>query len=160
MEFAAVGGNGGGGMIFKQWQDILAKRKTQTRRVGDRYKVGSVQSVTPKMYKHAIWWKSATQYVLDPVIVYYDDDGTRLDEYDRRPDLASDGYQPLKVRITAKRREPLQDITEADAIAEGVASVAEYAALWDSINKKKGTRFADNPMVTVYTFELVNREAA
>jgi hypothetical protein len=146
-------------LIFKQWREILAQQKTQTRRIADRYKVGSVQSVTPKMYKHAIWWKEGVEPIPEPTTSITNVDGTKA-VWDHRPALASQGYQPLKVCITAKRREPLQAITEADARAEGVASVAEYAALWDSINKKKGTRFADNPMVTVYTFELVNREAA
>lgn len=65
------------------------------------------------------------------------------------------GWQPLRIRILSIRREPLQAITEADAKAEGVADVAEYAALWDSINKRRGTRFADNPAVWVLTFEVV-----
>ena len=59
----------------------------------------------------------------------------------------------------------MQDITEEDALSEGVtARCVEvsglfpadfrvgnyrfgYAALWDSINKKPGTRWVDNPWV-------------
>ncbi len=62
--------------------------------------------------------------------------------------------------ILSVHPEWLQDITEEDAVAEGVGSVAEYAELWDSIHpkpgprdKKKPTRWADNPGVWVYEVE-------
>lgn len=74
-------------------------------------------------------------------------------------DLADLGWRELRIRITAIRREPLQDITEEDAKAEGVESVEAYKALWDSINgKTKGARLQDNPDVWVLTFALVTKE--
>jgi len=60
-----------------------------------------------------------------------------------------------RIRITAIRTEFLQDIGEQDAIAEGMAGWADYALVWDSINTRKGTRWADNPAVWVLTFEVV-----
>jgi hypothetical protein len=45
--------------------------------------------------------------------------------------------------ITAQR---LHDMTEADAVSEGVGSLAEYKELWDSINGKKYP-WAMNPWV-------------
>lgn len=168
-------------MIFKQWQEVLDGRKVQTRRIADRYKVGSVQSVTPKMYKPAIWWKDGSQPVDEAISTLLDADGKKTGSWDHRPALASQGYQPLKILILDKRREPVQALTEAGAIAEGIefmpdgwtdtsgfylcravpsigtheTAVGCYAALWDSINTKKGLRWQDNPMVTVYTFEVV-----
>lgn len=69
--------------------------------------------------------------------------------------------------IAAPRIERLQDISESDCIAEGVAisgfctiegaslwAKDRYMKLWDSINEKPGERWADNPFVWVYTFEV------
>jgi len=36
----------------------------------------------------------------------------------------------LRIRIVAIRAERLHEITESDAIAEGVSSVAKYRQLW------------------------------
>lgn len=65
-----------------------------------------------------------------------------------------------RVRVLNLRVEHLHDITEADAIAEGVESVEAYRALWESINgKTKGARWADNPRVVVITFEMATVSA-
>lgn len=71
------------------------------------------------------------------------------------------GYKPLSIRLTALRQEALQEITFSSAIAEGVLPTPEYTAeenfsiLWDTINKKKGERWQDNPQVYVLGFEVV-----
>ena len=49
--------------------------------------------------------------------------------------------------------ERLQQISEQDAKAEGVESVAEYAALWDSINGVGS--WAENPWVWVLCFHRI-----
>jgi len=75
-----------------------------------------------------------------------------------------------KVKIIKVRVEPVQNITYDDIRAEGwhgqsAAPIIEdeksgpaarrwYQQLWDSINKKPGTRFSDNPLVYVIDTEL------
>jgi hypothetical protein len=53
--------------------------------------------------------------------------------------------------LLATRIEPLHDISETDAIAEGVNNVAEYRDLWEEINGKRTWNF--NPSVLVLTFK-------
>lgn len=89
-----------------------------------------------------------------------------------------------RIRITEIRREKLMNISEDDAADEGVICpecggtgwtlgpastpwsgpsehpcdcnlVKEYAKVWDRINKRKGTRWQDNPLVWVLDFEVV-----
>lgn len=60
----------------------------------------------------------------------------------------------LFLDVVAIRAERLQAITEADAIAEGCASVAEFAMPWDTLTKP-GQRWADNPLVWVIEFRRV-----
>lgn len=69
----------------------------------------------------------------------------------------------LKLEVTEVRVERLQEISEADAIAEGVLSyckpdrevnpVMEFAALWRSINGPDS--WQANPWVWAYTFKVV-----
>lgn len=59
------------------------------------------------------------------------------------------------VRVTSIQQPHVQEMTLMAAIAEGVNSVGEYQRLWDSINDRKGKRWADNPKVWRYRFEVV-----
>ena len=66
----------------------------------------------------------------------------------------------LTLPVESIRVERLQDITEADAIAEGVGELGRvtdargaFVALWESINgKRPGCSWADDPWVWVVSF--------
>jgi hypothetical protein len=73
------------------------------------------------------------------------------------------------IHILRLRREPLQDISEEDAMAEGMIIEilkealaglyphrCSFFRLWDRIHVKTGERVVDNPMVIVHEFEVVN----
>jgi len=66
-----------------------------------------------------------------------------------------------RARIVGLRIEPLLDITEEGARAEGVANRGEYLALWDKIQRTVPAakrRFAmTNPMVRVITLERLDK---
>ena len=142
-------------MIFRQWRQVLDGTKTQTRRL---WREGDYTWITPELGAveppfvrilevsrhdsqdhHRLRWAVGRDYAVQP--------GRTEKSLGR-------------IKILEIRREHLQEISEQDAIAEGVDSVASYAALWDSINTKKGTRWADNPDVWVLTFELVEKVEA
>lgn len=68
------------------------------------------------------------------------------------------------IQITGVRSERLNQITEEDAIAEGILPeespfdappAMRYATLWDSLNPK--VKWETNPFVWVYSFKKVER---
>ncbi len=67
------------------------------------------------------------------------------------------------IKITDVKVEELQDITESNAISEGIEdtssgwAITAFETLWDSINKKAPYRWEDNPYVWVYEFELITK---
>jgi hypothetical protein len=73
------------------------------------------------------------------------------------------------LKVTDVRVERLQDITEEDAIAEGmsktlvdgvifISAKGNFHVLWDSLNIKRGYGWEDNPWVWVIKFERVEVE--
>ena len=77
------------------------------------------------------------------------------------------------LRVTSVHAERVQDISEADAKAEGIgmplftsADIEDYGyvecfeQLWDSVNEKRGFGWDLNPFVWVYGFEQISKEEA
>ena len=72
------------------------------------------------------------------------------------------------LKVTDVRVERLQDITEEDAIAEGmsktlvdgvvfISAKGNFHVLWDSLNIKRGYGWDTNPWVWVIEFERINK---
>lgn len=93
---------------------------------------------------------------------------------DREPRWTSPIHMPrihsrLTLLILAVRLERLQEITEADALAEGVERPASgfpvcsardwFRALWDSLNARRAP-WASNPWVLAIEFEVVRSASA
>ncbi len=159
-------------MIFKSGlcDKVLSGEKTQTRRVKKEgeYFVGGpftrVMVEKQNLYKMSrIKWMTGRTYAVQP----------------------GRGEKAVgRIKLLAIREEPLQNISDDDAKQEGIkgyvmqgsgggsnpqmvypafldkdggfprASQA-FEALWDSINKKPGTRWVDNPTVWTLTFQCI-----
>jgi len=138
-------------MIFKQYLLVLSEKKWQTRRLVNP----NDGAITEGSFVRAAMVILAVIDVITQRRRFYV--GQRLPIIPKRgqPAIRDAAGNIRRVEIVSIRRELLQNITEEDARAEGVASVAEYRALWDSINDRKGTRWDDNPLVWVISFKLV-----
>lgn len=108
-----------------------------------------------------------------PVVTYF-----RADDPDFRPELERDAWgNPFRWRpsihmprilsrilleLTAVRVERLQQLSEADALAEGMApelwrsAGQAYAELWDDLNAARGFGWVTNPLVWVLEFRRVD----
>jgi len=127
------------------------------------YKVGSV------LYVRETWYLDDFGYqfrVCDNGQIFYDDGSTKWKPSIHMPKEAA----RIFLKVTEVRCERLRDITEEDAIAEGVrigiggmpffSCKDAYAALWDSLNEKRGYGWEINPWVWVYTFERIEGEVS
>jgi hypothetical protein len=67
----------------------------------------------------------------------------------------------IMLEVVNVRVERVQEITEADAVAEGVTlkagwnPIADYADLWNKINYKRGFGWFENPWVWVIEFTVL-----
>ena len=145
--------------IFKQYKEVINGTKTQTRRFRKmaHVHVGTERAAVPKRSKPAWWVRSVDKFdvVNEPCSQAFLWLGMSYSPTQKEAAqmLTERGYVQVRIVYTRIWQERLQDISLEDALAEGVASVEEYAALWDSINKAKGTRWEDDPLVWCYEFE-------
>jgi hypothetical protein len=127
---------------------ILAGKKTQTRRNFAGNLTGFLQVGSKSFVKED--FHSFTDAVTgSPVTVYRATDGYECDWTPAK-------QMPLKasriiLEIVGVKSERLHDITEADAIAEGVASIAEFKDLWNSIYND----WDWNPFIWKITFKVL-----
>jgi hypothetical protein len=85
-----------------------------------KWEVGRTYAVQPGRGKPGAWWHPETRGWAIPYTTkkYKFGGPQRL-----RREMEADGWQPLRIRIMAIRAERLQDISEADAVAEGCEPV-------------------------------------
>ncbi len=147
-------------MIFKSelCDKVLSEEKTQTRRLkkaneyfsdGPFGLADQVRIRSESSRRDTVKWEVGRTYAVQP----------------GRGKKAVGRFKLLEIR-----EERLQSISDDDCYAEGVdanrISVqyatfqtegprSEFRAIWDSINKKLGTRWVDNPTVWALTFQSI-----
>jgi hypothetical protein len=152
---------------------ILAGRKTQTRRVvrldgydgGDLYEnrdgdIDDVRCYCP--YGRAgdrLWVREGFyQSPITPEVRFKAD--CEMRGWRPMPSI----YMPrsicrLFLTVKAVRIEQVQDISEADAVAEGCVDLSDFRRLWEKINAKRGFGWRVNPWVWVVDFEREDDDA-
>lgn len=135
---------------------LLAGTKTQTRRLAKR-------DVAPYGERGDRLWVKEAFAAVDRNGRDFQGRLAEAEEYvfrADRPDAHLRWRSPLHmprcasrilVQITDVRSEPLQSISENDALAEGVDSIAAYEKQWDVLNAPHAP-WSENPRVWVVTF--------
>jgi hypothetical protein len=160
-------------MYFKQVREIVRRTKTQTRRtvkVGEFLIDGAVFSKSGRLK-----WCIGRDYAVSPGRGKHGLICNPRTGETAPGDVGRAGFVPLRIKIDHIKSQRLHDMTESDALAEGIARsgygfiasvdgyefgrkykspIFAYANLWDSINKKPGTRWEDNPTVWVIHFSV------
>ena len=169
---------------------ILEGRKTQTRRVIkpqpqsamlDFHKVNFAKycpygQVGDRLWVKETWWddcalREKEGYKQDDYL-YYRADGEAIEQFEcaygfkwRSPLFMPRWASRIILEITGLRVEQLQDITEEDAVTEGLPSREQtgfdtaryrYHILWDSLNAKRGYAWDSNPWVWVMEFKRLS----
>ena len=122
-------------MIFQySWQVVLAKKKTQTRRLmaakdSAVYAHDNHKEIEAVVSNGRTKWKVGQTYAVQ--------------KGRAKPEIA-------RIRVTRIRSEPVSEISTADAKAEGWDTKQEFFDSWQEINGKNSL----NSQVWVLNFEL------
>ena len=147
-------------------QAILGSRKTQTRRVIKAPVLDAVRepdTVAVQYRRGGILWVRETwskdvngDYVYRTNYGSTEDDSFPPSLFKWRPSIhMPKAAARIWLEVTDVRVERVQDITEEDAQAEGVDSLADFIELWDKLNAKRGYGWDTNPWVWVIEFRVV-----
>lgn len=176
-----------GNILFKPKlvDKIYSGEKTHTRRLDkvQKYQPGDIVRVRETHWAFGFWavsldeelrerrtFKDRTS-ILNPVKFSPDLLHIPIDRvsegYHKRPSIfLKNPHARTFIRIAKAWQEPLQSISEEDAIKEGISLGEEspgetakdrFRLLWDSINKKRGS-WESNPDVWCYEFENCSEE--
>lgn len=112
-----------------------------------------------KLWVRETWRHQASPHTVSSCR-YRVDETPENDHYQWRPSIFMPRWASrITLEVTSVRAERLQEISEADAAAEGIAHVPPdsrlvplYAQLWDSLNAKRAP-WASNPWVFVVSFQ-------
>ncbi|WP_186083797.1 hypothetical protein [Burkholderia gladioli] len=170
---------------------ILDGRKTQTRRVAKEFAGRDNLDAILRRFPNQqgcphgepgdrLWVRETWgQYQLAPEdIVYRADEDFPCGSPKRwRPSIHMPRWASrITLEITGVRVERLQDISEADAIAEGIEHTSDgfsvdegrhfhaarardsFASLWDGLNEARGHGWEANPWVWVIEFRRITTE--
>lgn len=142
-------------LFLHTWKYVISGQKTQNRRLVQEGDYAVVDEADPDRPILKVI-RTADAGVPKPL---YEVGKT----YSVQPGLAKKTVG--NIRITAIRRERLQDLTEAEILKElPITSMAEsvsdtqwalrtFMATWNIMNSEPGTRWEDNPEVWVLEFE-------
>jgi hypothetical protein len=142
-------------LFLHTWKYVISGQKTQNRRLVQEGDYALVDEADPDRPILKVI-RTADAGVPKPL---YEVGKT----YSVQPGLAKKTVGNIK--LTAIRRERLQDLTEAEilkelpitSMAEGVSdtqwALRTFMATWNIINSEPGTRWEDNPEVWVLEFE-------
>ena len=143
-------------MLFQHtWKYVVSGQKTQTRRLAQKGDIASVDESDPnrpinKVIRTADAGVPKTLYEVGKT-------------YSVQPGVAKKTVG--NIRLTAIRRERLQDLSEADALKEFPVTSAEanvtdaqsalktFKETWNTMYSSSGARWEDNPEVWVLEFE-------
>ena len=136
---------------------ILDGRKTQTRRVHEFPKYG----IGDFLWVRETWWQC---YDNNDRIYYAateTPDDTENRHYQKRPSIfLRRANARIILEVVSVWWEMIQDISEKNAMAEGVGDKAAFQHLWNDINGKRGFGWNQNPLVYVYEFKIDRIEKA
>lgn len=132
---------------------ILSGEKTQTRRViKPQYPTSAIKC--PYGVAGDLLWVRETFAENDVLPLSARPPG----EYIYRADSVHDmprRVSRIMLEITGIGVERVQDISEADAKAEGFSGIKEFLGLWNDINAKRGYGWGVNPFVWVVSFRRI-----
>jgi hypothetical protein len=130
----------------------LESRKTQFRRIDDKYQIGDILFVQ-ETYSTIFDGES---------LGFYKESFTDAELEKRTPIkwipslFMPQKFARLFLEVVNVRKEKLQDITLEDCLKEGVESKETYRKSWDSKNKNKpGIAWSSNPKITVVEFKVI-----
>jgi hypothetical protein len=162
---------------------ILEGRKTQTRRVITPQPNHDVSSDLIRSHLTCRLGESGDRLWVRETFMLFPKVGGGIDHIHYKADYPTDTvywqpaifmprkYSRITLEIIDTKVEQIENITELDAIAEGIKNMGtmpyhaflnickapaihEYAILWDSINAKRGYSWAKNPWVWVIEFKV------
>lgn len=161
---ATTHGGGGCFTIGKNGERIPAPKL-----VGIWHQTCGICIVVPQQPGDRIYVREAHNLDWGDQVLYRAGSGSAVDAgYSKEPKWRPSIHMPrwasrLTLLVTDVRVQRLQDISEADAKAEGVEMVAGrnyrdgFAILWNSLHTKPGTTWSDNPWVVAVTFDVEHR---
>jgi hypothetical protein len=156
------------------WNDFTNEKfidKFSRYKIGDRLWVRETHSFSQRLNYSGddvdyvtCHYADGSAKIVDPPDESWGFDGGRKYPPIHMPQWAS----RITLEVTGVRVERVQDISEADAQAEGCGAKVDYSIgrtyrtefseLWDSIYSAKKLGWSDNPYVFVYNFNVVDEK--